>query len=205
MNVNICRPGYNASCALCCGSHNYAASPVEIDSLFRKRTEVFSRFSRNYLFRKMTASRSSLTGSYYYNEKYGIDIIITLPKLYNDAIQCPFVSVIDNPGEIGCALYPDNHEEDLRFECFQNYTCKYFSCLSRDLLNHAEIMFAAKLMGDWYYYTMLIHSIDTLRGMIKEYIYPENVSESALADVKNDLEKTLREEINLHKISSYFT
>lgn len=35
--INICRPGHGASCALCCGSHNYLASPEHISALFKER------------------------------------------------------------------------------------------------------------------------------------------------------------------------
>ena len=205
MNVNICRPGYNASCALCCGSHNYNALPGEIDSLFRKRREIFLNYSREYLLKRMNASRSDMTGSYYFADRHGSDIIITLPKLYDDGLQCPFVSSMEDPREIGCALYPNTGEEDLRFECFQNYTCKYFSCQSRELLTDREVLFAARLLGDWYYYTMMIHSINILRDVIIEYTSPEMVSPRALTDIRNRLVTFHHKDVNLYPRSSYFS
>src|SRR4030042_5424280 len=35
--VNRCRPGSGASCAFCCGSHNYTVSPERIEGMFINR------------------------------------------------------------------------------------------------------------------------------------------------------------------------
>ena len=203
--LNICRPGHNASCALCCGSHNYAGTREEIDTLFDRRRHVLGQYSPAYLLNRMKASRSDMTGSYYFNREHNPDFIITLPKLYEDGLQCPFVSRMDGSGIIGCAVYPGGQERDLRFECFQNYTCKYFSCQARDILEDREIGFAARLMGDWYYYTLLIHSFGLLRELQREYGTAASVPPVKLEQVKEALEKALREEKDLHTLSSYFS
>lgn len=146
-----------------------------------------------------------MTGSYYFNRERNPDFIITLPKLYEDGLQCPFVARMDGTGIIGCAVYPENPERDLRFECFQNYTCKYFSCRARDLLDDSEIDFAARLMGDWYYYTLLIHSIGLLRELRREFGTAASVPPEKTEQVKEALGEALRDDKNLHTLSSYFS
>lgn len=202
--VNACRPGYDASCALCCGSHNYNASFEEIEKLFRKRREILKLYSSKYIATRLRASRSNLTGSYYPLRAIDKDIVITLPKLYQDGIQCPFVILLDDE-TIGCALYPETAQEDIRFDCFQNYTCKYFSCQSKEILTNDEIIFAARLFGDWYYYTLLIHSINVLRQFREHQPDPEQVIPEDIENLKQQLKKQLFTETNLHGIHSYFS
>lgn len=202
--TNLCRPGYGASCALCCGSHNYNASQEEIYALFQKRREMFQKFSAGYIINRVRASRSNLTGSYYPERTIDDGIIITLPKLYNDGLQCPFVALLDD-GTVGCVIYPTKESADSRFDCFQNYTCKYFSCASKEILSDEEILYAARLFGDWYYYTLLIHSIDLLRKFMQANPVLEKTDAKAIAMLKEQLEASLRSEKNLHTIQSYFT
>lgn len=203
--LNICQPGHGASCALCCGSHNYAAAPGEIDALFQKRREALKGYSPEFLMKRIVASRSDMTGSYYFNRELNADFIITLPKLYEDGTQCPFVCHVDDTGVIGCAVYPGGGEKDFRYECFQSYTCKYFSCQAREVLTDDEIGFAARLLGDWYYYTLLIHDIALLRSLIREFASPEKVPAARLAALKDALARSLPEDRALHSLSSYFS
>ncbi len=202
--INPCRPGFGASCALCCGSHNYDASREEIESLFQKRRKKFRLFSSSFLIKQLRASRSNLTGSYYPDRTIDNGIIITIPKLYEDGLQCPFVCLLDD-GTVGCAIYPAHGEDDMRFDCFQNYTCKYFSCASKKILIGEEILYAARLFRDWYYYTLFIHSIDIIRKFRLAHPIVEKIEESALTELKQLLDASLRSEKNLYAISSYFT
>ncbi len=203
--LNICRPGYGASCALCCGSHNYDAPLEEIDHLYRKRAEVLKNYSRDYIVRRMRGSRSDLTGSYYFARDAVEEYIITLPRLYDDGLQCPFVAYIGDGNILGCALYPREEKEDYRYDCFQNYTCKYFSCPASDVLTDAEILFAAKLFRDWYYYTLLIHSVDILKKLAHEYSNPENIPSGEIKKLREILLSSLKSEKELHALSSYFS
>jgi len=203
--LNICRPGFGASCALCCGSHNYDASFEEIDRLFLERTKVLGAYSREYIARRMRGSRSDLTGSYYFSRDAGGDFIITLPRLYDDGLQCPFVAYTGGGNVIGCAVYPREEGDDIRFECFQNYTCKYFSCPSRDILVDAEISFAARLFRDWYYYTLLVHSVDILRNLVREYGDPGDMPVDRVGKLRETLASSLGSEKELHTLSSYFS
>lgn len=202
--LNLCRPGYGASCALCCGSHNYNAPFKEIHALFIKRREILKLYSSEYIANCLRASRSNLTGSYYPLRAVDESIIIALPKLYQDGIQCPFVILLDN-GTIGCALYPETTQEDKRFDCFHNYTCKYFSCHSKEILNDAKIEYAARLFKDWYYYTLFIHSINILHQFKEQYPVPENVAIEDINKLKQTLENQLYADKNLHTIHSYFS
>jgi len=202
--LNLCRPGYGASCALCCGSHNYNAPFEEIHALFKRRREIFKLYSSEYIAKCIRASRSSLTGSYYPFRNIDENIIITLPKLYQDGIQCPFVILLDD-GTIGCALYPESSHHDMRFDCFNNYTCKYFSCHSKEILTTAEIEYAARLFKDWYYYTLFIHSINILRQFKERYPHLENVSFEDINKLKQTLGNQLFTDTNLHTIHSYFS
>lgn len=203
-SINLCRPGFGASCALCCGSHNYDASCKDIAALFQKRREIFWNYSSAYLIKQVRVSRSNLTGSYYPERTIDEGIIITLPKLYHDGQQCPFVCLLEDD-TIGCAIYPSQNEADGRFECFQNYTCKYFSCASKEILADEEILYAAGLFRDWYYYTLFIHSIDLLRNFRQLHPIPEKTGEDALFMLKRQLETSLLLEKKLHTIHSYFT
>lgn len=199
-----CRPGYGASCALCCGSHNYDASPEVIQNLYLKRRDIFKLYTTGYIIRQMRSCRSNLTGSYYPDRAIDDGIIITLPKLYEDGLQCPFVCALDD-GTIGCALYPNKDETDARFDCFQSYTCKYFSCPAAEMLSKEEIVYAARLFKDWYYYTLFIHSIELLRQFKKSNPVPDEVPEPIIDDLKQILDGMLHAEKNLHALHSYFT
>jgi hypothetical protein len=166
-HINICRPGYGASCSLCCGSHNYRAYRKEIKSLFLRRGAMIKDFNREYILRKMAASRSNLTGSYY-SEHEGAPFIMSLPALFDDCPQCPFVGYEYEGRMVGCLLGPRDCIAGLRHECFLSYRGKIFSCRARELLDD-EIRYAARLTGDWCYYGILIHEPDLLRGFMQHH------------------------------------
>jgi hypothetical protein len=46
---NLCRPGHGASCALCCGSHNYNAPFEEIHALLKSVVKSLSFTAANTL------------------------------------------------------------------------------------------------------------------------------------------------------------
>jgi hypothetical protein len=99
--INICQPGFNASCGLCCGSHNYSARPEEIKALFEKRALVWSE-------KGMSIRHSIEKGDGSIRER-DCDLP-TLPRLIADATQCPFLALLDRPGGpvIGCLIYPES-------------------------------------------------------------------------------------------------
>jgi len=159
--INICRPGYNSSCALCCGSHNYNLSPEEINKLFKNR----------HLNSKKNNCKSSRP-----------------EKSLADGIQCEYVGYIDSSKtEIGCLIYNDELSKTGSMAKFFSKTCKTFFCPASNILTDDEILFAAELMQDWYYYSLLINEISILKGLCREYKSPGHVPENRLDAVKGEL------------------
>jgi len=168
--INICRPGFDASCALCCGSHNYTLPREELEHLFIVRGER------------------------------GPDIPLKHPessseeKIFSDAMQCPHVAVTGgNCSEIGCLIYRDSEGRG-DAESFFRGTCSNFYCAAWDTLSDEEVLFAAGLMGDWYYYSLLINDIETLQELCADYRDPEDVPAGRLEELKNILLERLIEE-----------
>lgn len=193
--INICQPGHNASCGLCCGSHNYKAPPDEIAELFRKRTEQFNRVKRS------GHGNSEISGHNGEIEKLKEYIHsdsrteLTLPKMHPDGIQCPSLGFIDHDKNIiGCLLYHTNDIPDLRFHSFQDHTCKNFFCTAKNILTEDEIIFASELMRDWYYYSLIINEIDLLKELIAKCRYPDNVPERVMQSVRRALRRAIRDE-----------
>jgi hypothetical protein len=203
ISVNICRPGFGASCALCCGSHNYRASRDEIGRLFSRRSEVLAEYNKRYLIHSMSASRSNLTGSYYYGGQEG-PLALILPPLFEDCPHCPFVGTVGDGRLAGCLLYPEDHPPELRQECFLSYRGKLFTCRARDVLTDEEILYAARLTGDWYYYSMLIHDEALLRRLARSWPDPADVPEGERAGMRQSLEQRIASDRSPHTVHSYF-
>jgi hypothetical protein len=186
-SLNICQPGNGVSCALCCGSHNFKASPAEIKTFLIKRTEQFNRRKKIFLEtfgEKNRHTREVLFRKWITSNPFSESVI---PKLYRDGIQCPFIGYIDPHNSIpGCLLYPDTGQPDLRTSAHQKI-CEHFSCVAKDILTDDEITFAAALMDDWFYYSLLIHEITLLKDMHKKYKYPAEVPEGMLRAIRRAL------------------
>jgi hypothetical protein len=159
--INICRPGYGASCALCCGSHNYRLSNNEVEELFLKRGAEGS--PRPYLH----------------------PYTVSFDKIYRDAMQCPHVGLSDD-NEICCVIYsePDKKGDVLSF--FRG-TCSNFYCPAWDVLTDKQVVFAARLMKDWFYYSLLINDIEAVQNLSASYSSPDDVPEYELEDLKKDI------------------
>ncbi len=199
--INICRPGYGASCALCCGSHNYKASLKEIKALFGRRSGVINEYNEKYFIRKMVASRSNMTGSYYVQDDAGFTL--TLPALFDDCPQCPFVGFVDEGRSVGCLLNREGPHHVFRHECFLSYRGKVFSCGAREILNDDEILYAAIFSRDWYYYSILIHEPDLLRHLMRTHDNPE-IAIQYDESFKREVEKIVVNCRHLHAIHNYF-
>jgi hypothetical protein len=203
-SINICRPGFGASCCLCCGGLNYRAGRGELESLFRRRTALLARYSRDYVIRAMTASRSNMTGSYYFRTD-AMPFIAEEPAIFEGLPRCPFVGFLADGTTAGCILHPGDNSPDLRHECFQSYRGKIFSCRARELLSIDEIRYAARLTRDWYYYGILIHDEDLLRGMMKDHPEPGEVPPKELEIMNRELEDRVASRRELHSVHSYFS
>jgi hypothetical protein len=170
--VNRCRPGSGASCAFCCGSHNYTVSPERIEGMFINRgRECFGHPVKH----PEDASEE---------------------KLVRDGMQCPHVGIApSDPGLVCCLAYFDC---DLggKLQSFFTGTCKNFLCEAWDELTDRQVLFAAGLMGDWYYYSLLINDTGILRNICTDYSSPEDVPAETLRMLKAELaERLLGEDV----------
>jgi len=163
--INICQPGFNASCAFCCGSHNIALTINEINNIFKKRKKI--------------SDIEEITKKYY-------------PALFEDGMQCPNIVMIDPQKKIiGCKAYnKSNLMNKKNLDFFQN-VCKKFQCRAMDVLTNKEILFAAKLTGDWFYYSLLINEIAVLQNITKRYKNPEEIPVEQFNKIKIKLEKLI--------------
>lgn len=199
--INACRPGFGASCALCCGSHNCAASPGEMDAMYRSRGDVIRLYSRDYLVKRVMESRSPMTGSYYFTGRRDIGLP-ELPQLV-EAGRCPFIGIRTGTGEIGCLLH-EGPEPSLRYECFKNYSSKNFTCAAKEALSDEEVLFAARLCGDWYYYSLLVFYRHDLVSLMREYPLAADVPEPVFEKVKAGLCARAVTDPAPHRMLSYF-
>jgi hypothetical protein len=203
VSVNICRPGYGASCSLCCGSHNYQVGRVEIEALFVRRARIMKAYSRDFLVRKMIAYRSCMTGSYYIDPSDRL-FNPAVPALYQDCPRCPFVGFVSKDRLAGCLLVREDDPSDLRHECFLSYRGKIFTCPARESLHDKEILYAARLARDWYYYGILIHEPELLRRLMEEHPDAGEVPALRREALERELEKRVSANRELHAIHSYF-
>jgi hypothetical protein len=160
--LNICQPGNNASCALCCGSHNYDAPREMIENLFMKRSAEHGKCD----------AETAPAG---------------IPGIIDDAIQCSHVGFINNNGGIGCLIYGSKDRPDLRSCKMGNEICRNFFCLAGATLTDDDIAFSSKLMGDWFYYSLLIHVPEIIRELRKNYLSPEEIPGDVLLSIKEKL------------------
>ncbi|MBN1532003.1 MAG: hypothetical protein JXA20_05015 [Spirochaetes bacterium] len=199
-DIDICRPGSGASCALCCGSHNFRAEPSEIGELFRRRAGRVAEVTPEFIVRRIRASRSDMTGSYYFRDPDCLDL--PAPEPVDPAgVRCPFVGCIGQ-GIVGCLLYPSGRGE--RRDCLHSYGGKHFTCGADESLDDDEVLFAARLTGHWYHYSVLIQLAALLRRIMGEYRHPESVPLDRRKRLFVSLEREARENRDLHRIHGYF-
>ncbi len=145
-SINPCRPGHGASCALCCGSHNYRADRAGLEALFSARRDAAVQADGD-----LPAALGS----------------ITLPRALADGTCCPLVGF--DPREHGIIACLGYGNAGLLGELgsFFGKVCSNFCCGAWERLEDGEILFAARVTGDWYYYPLLIADI----GLVRE-LYP---------------------------------
>jgi len=168
--INRCQPGYNASCSLCCGSHNYTKPKNLIEEMFSKRAE-------DYI----------IGNAVYQEEAY-------YPKLFEEEMQCQNLGEMPgDPGLIGCLTYCD-HDLKPDTKYFFDGTCKKFLCDAWHDLTDRQVLFAAELMEDWYYYSLLIKDIELVYELCATYNSPSDVPTEELDLLKEDLLERFLEE-----------
>ena len=115
-------------------------------------------------------------------------------KLVKEGMQCGNVGISDSdPGLVCCLTYFDDHKGS-GFESFFTGTCKHFLCVAWNELTDRQVLFAAELMKDWYYYSLLINSLEILMDLCADYESPEDVPEEILAELKLELVEKLMED-----------
>ena len=165
--INPCRPGFGASCSFCCGSHNYTLAPETIEEMFIRRDAGSGRFD----FRHPEKSLHE--------------------KLVKDGIQCANVGISGaEPGIVCCLAYHENLAGS-GFESFFKGTCKRFLCSAWHELSDRQVLFAAELMKDWYYYSLIINSAELLIDLCADYGNPDDVPDDILEDLKDELTSDL--------------
>ncbi len=115
-------------------------------------------------------------------------------KLFREEIQCPNVGMQSpNLGLVGCLIYND-HDQGDEIESFFNGTCKAFLCPAWYELTDEQVLFAARLMHDWYYYSLFINDIEAVHEICASYSLPEDVPPDELESLKLELEERFMEE-----------
>ena len=115
-------------------------------------------------------------------------------KLVKEGMQCQNIGISDSdPGLVGCLTYHDNHKGS-GFDNFFTGTCKTFLCVAWNELTDRHVLFAAQLMKDWYYYSLLINSLELLMDLCAEYESPEDVPAETLVELKIELVEKLMED-----------
>jgi hypothetical protein len=198
--INICRPGNGASCALCCGSHNYDVPPEELGALFLRRRRLLHYYSREYLAKMMTSARSGLTGSYRLDQ--GRYFYAPPQKIETGGIQCLFTGFRED-GSVGCLVHPHAGSPGMRVDCHLAYGGKTFHCAPAQELSDEEILYAAKFTGDPLYYGPLIHSPEILRDLMEKFPDPDLVPEQERAMIRERLWQEVRGP-RLHLLQGYF-
>lgn len=109
------------------------------------------------------------------------------PRFLEDGMQCEFVAVNEEDNIIGCMAYSDNSMLSSDFNLFFEKTCKTFFCKAGEILSNKEILFAAELARDWYYYPLLINEVNHLRKIMKLYQFPNQVDPEYFDKIKKNL------------------
>lgn len=113
-------------------------------------------------------------------------------KLLDDGIQCEYIGYIDKElSAAGCLIYQNAGSAGKESVEFFNRTCKVFLCPASEILSGEEIVFAARLMRDWYYYSLLINEINILKELKKKYNDPGNVPRQEVLSIKENLQDLL--------------
>ena len=163
LSLNICRPGFNATCSLCCGSHNYSLTPGEYNQLFKLRS-------------------IRIKNGFFVNETEKFQEVVP------GAMQCKYVGYTDRgKNEIGCLIHESEPKMTSSEKEFFRKVCSTFYCKGRDVLTKKEILFAAELTRDWFYYPILITEINYLRKLVNIYDNPSKITDNEMKKIKDDL------------------
>ncbi|MCL1833249.1 MAG: hypothetical protein FWG49_01980 [Leptospirales bacterium] len=109
-------------------------------------------------------------------------------------MQCSYIGISDSDHrQLCCLIYSEDHKDKV-YESFLTGTCKTFLCAAWDELTDREVLFAAELMQDWYYYSLLVNSPEIVTRLCAEYTASKDIPEDALIELKIELRRRLLEE-----------
>ena len=106
-------------------------------------------------------------------------------------MQCPYIGISHR--YLCCLVYSEDHKDKV-YESFFTGTCKNFLCAAWDELTDREVLFAAELMQDWYYYSLLVNSPEIVIKLCAEYTASKDIPEDAFIELKTELRRRLLEE-----------
>jgi hypothetical protein len=113
-------------------------------------------------------------------------------KLVRDGMQCANVGILRSDPDIVCCLsYHDEHTGS--GETFFKGTCKKYHCPAWSELTDRQVLFAAELMKDWYFYSLLINAIELTTDLCADYEHPDDVPSEILDELKIELTSRLEE------------
>ena len=121
------------------------------------------------------------------------DVGFSHPGILEDAMQCPYIAVDIKSNIIGCVVYNNRSVLPEDYNQFFEKTCRTFYCRSAEILDDREILFAAELAADWYYYPLLINEVNLLREIMEIYSRPGLVEEGFFDNIKKKLRSMLNE------------
>jgi hypothetical protein len=113
-------------------------------------------------------------------------------KLIKDGMQCSYIGISDHI-HLCCLIYSEEHEDKV-YESFLNGTCRSFLCAAWDELTDRDVLFAAELMNDWYFYSLLVNSPEIVTKLCAEYSSPKDMPEDTFIELKVELKRRLLEE-----------
>ena len=168
--INRCQPGYNASCSFCCGSHNYELPISNIENMLSERASDHMNFQPKH------------------PEE------ACFKKLFSEEIQCQNVAVLpEDYNLVGCLIY-NCYDIETTTESFFKGTCKNFLCSAWNDLTDRQVLFAAQLMQDCYYYSLFINDIEFVHEICALYNLPKDVPLEELSLLKEQLVERFLEE-----------
>ncbi len=99
---------------------------------------------------------------------------------------------------IGCGMYEFPETAPEKDRDFFMSTCRTFYCRAWDVLSDEEVLFAAKLTGDWFHYGLLINEIHLLKEIRGRCDDPDQVT----TEEKKSLWARLRMLLNMDAASN---
>jgi hypothetical protein len=168
LDLNLCRPDNQKSCAACCGLYNV---PDATRPALWKDLET-----RTLLFRQTERTVDALQKFEAFISESG-----TVSPLDGDIHVCEFTGFVDEAFRIvGCMLHPSspgNRGVDLRGLChYGSMACKSFYCPAWYELDPRHRNILSETIDDWHLYGLVITDVDfvgSLFGLLEEKIGEE--------------------------------